>query len=507
MDHAATRGLVLRDTACEQIREDANPQGKMHDSRDGGGIFYRYQPRDLVRLCEKGVAALKPNGKPKGSGGKVAEHEKPKVRAGSVKIHSSVMDRLQEGTARYAPGLLPERFVVAQNPRKGHRPPDIPVTSDPKSWKETRERVLAQTTRRSGLYHLFFYASIALVIWMLYLWANPQKPDPGEPRELDPSWTSVEGLLDRIAEWSRAVFQTLADGLNWALPKATEDLVNFVLVDEPIWLVGLLALGGGMFALRGRQFTARDRAAQDARKIILEGWSKATQSKYVLANVKGRVAARPVRWQTLVVKTLALIVPLWLLLGAVRLTFQHQDAYGSAMSVALMVAAPFAAFGLFSVFFRMTGRNPGAEPLNQRKRGYDVPDVIADWSERDLAAERRFLIVDLLFPPVYGAAFAYSLYVAARYLGWSLEWWHFAPIAVFVIADWIENSVQLAQLGRFVERQKAGRAAEGNAGLQEGWIRIASAATIIKWWGVSVVGFGGLLVLSGLVICRALGWV
>jgi hypothetical protein len=45
-----------------------------------------------------------------------------------------------------------------------------------------------------------------------------------------------------------------------------------------------------------------------------------------------------------------------------------------------------------------------------------------------------------------------------------------APVAITVLADWTENLVQLAQLGRYCSAQP----------LQAGWIRVASAATSLK---------------------------
>ena len=46
-------GLEFQDRRIEEARDDANAQGKMHNSRDGFGIVYRPVPRDIVRLCEE----------------------------------------------------------------------------------------------------------------------------------------------------------------------------------------------------------------------------------------------------------------------------------------------------------------------------------------------------------------------------------------------------------------------------------------------------------------------
>jgi len=131
------------------------------------------------------------------------------------------------------------------------------------------------------------------------------------------------------------------------------------------------------------------------------------------------------------------------------------------------------------------------KPLQQRL-GYDADAVNRHWGALDntaLRLERRFLELDLVFPFLYGAALSASSLMAWATLGRPFRpAWLMAPVAVTVLADWIENLVQLGQLRRYTEG--------GEAGLQPGWIRIASAATILKM--SSFVGTW--LFLVGLVI-------
>ena len=63
-------------------KADANPHGKLHDSRGGFKIFYRYQPRPIQDRCVE---------------------KKAKIR-----LHTSVLDRMEMRTAGYTPGNLPE---------------------------------------------------------------------------------------------------------------------------------------------------------------------------------------------------------------------------------------------------------------------------------------------------------------------------------------------------------------------------------------------------------------
>ncbi len=116
-------------------------------------------------------------------------------------------------------------------------------------------------------------------------------------------------------------------------------------------------------------------------------------------------------------------------------------------------------------------------PLNQRF-GYDAAAVDRHWraiADRPAAleAERLFLELDLVYPIFYGAALASSLLFAWSYLGRPFSpGWAIGPVAVMVIADWIENLVQLTRLRHYAD--------EGIAALSGPWIQIASGATIVK---------------------------
>jgi hypothetical protein len=135
-------------------------------------------------------------------------------------------------------------------------------------------------------------------------------------------------------------------------------------------------------------------------------------------------------------------------------------------------------------------------PLNQRP-GYDLPAVGRHWGAMDAAAlrlERRFLLLDLVFPLLYGGALVVSLLLAWDALGRSFyPLWVVLPVVAGMLADWTENVVHLCQLRRFV--------ASGASGLQAGWIQVASAATILKL--LLLAGSSLLLVtLTGIVLAR-----
>ncbi len=116
------------------------------------------------------------------------------------------------------------------------------------------------------------------------------------------------------------------------------------------------------------------------------------------------------------------------------------------------------------------------QPLGLRICGYNAGAVARHWGALDdkaLGLERRSLEIDLLFPFFYGAAFAGVLLCAWAALGRPFQpAWLLAPVLIGVVADWIENLIQLSQLRIFT--------ASHEAGLQPGWIQIASVATSLK---------------------------
>jgi hypothetical protein len=151
---------------------------------------------------------------------------------------------------------------------------------------------------------------------------------------------------------------------------------------------------------------------------------------------------------------------------------------------------------------QLTQRLSRAKPedkrgLGLRILGYDLEAVSRRWGMLDpstRAVERRGLEIDLIFPFLYGGTLAAALLLVWAALGRPFPpVWLVSPVAITMLADWTENLVQLGQLSRFD--------ASGQAGLQPGWIQIASAATMTK-----LVFYGGssllLVVLVGCMLVR-----
>ena len=132
--------------------------------------------------------------------------------------------------------------------------------------------------------------------------------------------------------------------------------------------------------------------------------------------------------------------------------------------------------------------------LGLRLSGYNLEAIKEYWGalKREpggLDAERRMLEIDLVFPFFYGAGFAVSLLLAWAALGRPFHpVWILAPLFIEVVADWIENLIQLRQVGLF---------AGSDGVLQPGWIQIASVATSVKV---------ALFCISYLLVVGLVGW-
>ncbi len=139
-----------------------------------------------------------------------------------------------------------------------------------------------------------------------------------------------------------------------------------------------------------------------------------------------------------------------------------------------------------------SGGQESPRPLNLRWFGYETEAAKEYWSWLKCPgrpAEKRFLLLDLIFPLMYGGALAASLWWVWVTSGQPFHpAWIVAPLAMILTADWTENLIHLAQLRHYVS---------SNEGRIQGlWIQISSCATIIKLWLTS-----GLYVsLVGLVV-------
>lgn len=232
MERAAYHGVRFKTSSRDSVRSDANVHGKLYDSRDGAAIYYRYAPRDIVKLCEN--------------------EKKRKIEVGEIKIHDSVIDRMKRGTSRYAPGFLPYKFKIVFTPVDQ---PQLPVTAanTKEEWEKNRKEILQRVMLRKTLYRVFVESSLAVVLVTAWFWVyQPAAEFSSRPNEI------LAGVL-----------RPIANALNYLLPAFFEGIVTAVLVRDPFWLLIVATILIAMMILRGQLRKVTLASSEKARQAVL----------------------------------------------------------------------------------------------------------------------------------------------------------------------------------------------------------------------------------------------
>jgi hypothetical protein len=121
------------------------------------------------------------------------------------------------------------------------------------------------------------------------------------------------------------------------------------------------------------------------------------------------------------------------------------------------------------------------DTLNTRWH-YDAQDIDRFWSalqETGRAAERKFLLEDLIFPVLYGGALAFSLLwlLPRTQLSWTPRL-VVLPVVAGVIGDWTENLTQLALLRSYVPQHPDS--------LNSIAVNLSTFATAVKLGGIMI---------------------
>ncbi len=243
MERAVHHGVKFKASTRESARNDANVHGKLYDSRDGAAVYYRYAPRDIVALCENEKKSILHFW---------AKKKKQKVKLGEVKIHASVIDRIKRGTSRYAPGLLPYEFKIVFTPI-GQPPVLVTAASGRTQWATNREEIIRRIFWRKTLYRAFVESSLAVLLVTAWFWIyQPAADFSSKPNEIFAS-----------------VLRPIASALNYVMPAFFEEIITFVLVRDPIWLLIVVVIFTAMFLIRGRLRGLAQASSEKARQAVL----------------------------------------------------------------------------------------------------------------------------------------------------------------------------------------------------------------------------------------------
>ncbi len=232
MARAAKRGLKFKEDAAEKVHRNENVHGRLYNSRDGGAIYFRYQPRDIEKLCQN------------------------KLR-GKVKIHRSVLERMKRKSGNYAPGHLPYEFDLVDS-SVGTPPETVTAADNKNTWDICRRNVNRWVFCRKWLYTFFLEFTLLIVISAGVFWNQGIK----KVEVTEFAWT-LDGLKGQIADF-----------FYYILPVFFEGLVTVAVINNPIYF-GLAVLFLFVLAVtRGRCVDKNVKACEAARKTVVETYAK-----------------------------------------------------------------------------------------------------------------------------------------------------------------------------------------------------------------------------------------
>jgi uncharacterized protein (DUF2235 family) len=156
LTEAAGAKLRFQPKAVAEIQRMMSANGALHDSRRGVGAYYRYQPRKISAHTSKPDPTTLLMQDP--------ERETSATLV-SVKIHDSVFRRIEQGTDRYAPIVLPDSYTIVST---GRGQSQRPVESSPDKRAEDQERVWDRVWKRRVNY--FLTVGFSAYLLLLPLW-------------------------------------------------------------------------------------------------------------------------------------------------------------------------------------------------------------------------------------------------------------------------------------------------------------------------------------------------
>jgi Uncharacterized alpha/beta hydrolase domain (DUF2235) len=241
---AAENELRILDDDRKLYWEHGSVDDKLYNSRAGLGVFYRWWPRYMQKLCEKQRAAYPP------------------------KIHLSVLERIAHGTDGYAPGTLAPHMDVVYTP-SGDTWQDEATKVRVEAVNQALKKVLANGSANDkvrgtlvvGLIAYYFYlaACFAVIVAAAIL---------KEPGSLNP-WTVLKNAFSLVSDAVTAQWSPLLDAAKRLLQNSNLLLILVI----AFAISGLLA-----YYVRQARSQAFSRYWHDARHELREALKAARQS-------------------------------------------------------------------------------------------------------------------------------------------------------------------------------------------------------------------------------------
>jgi hypothetical protein len=182
MKKAQGSGLKFTDFDLNFVKDRKYFFDKAYDSRAGLGVFYRYNPRDIIQFCEDNKINV-------------------------PKFHEIVFKRIGQGIFGYSPVNIPSSFEVVDNQGRHKRSDDIVKLVNTAIGNLSPPDLLKQGStaiaQRKILYLVFIVYSIITLYWLL----SADLANSGFFETLK-ILVSPDGLLDKLYSlfWHHKIF-------------------------------------------------------------------------------------------------------------------------------------------------------------------------------------------------------------------------------------------------------------------------------------------------------------
>ena len=215
---AESKGLKLENGALNDIYNASHVHGRMYDSRDGLGFFYRYHPREIEKLCEDKLL-------------------------GDIKIHCSVVNRMKHRTANYAPDRIPDKFEIVSSDDSEKTQSCNPAAN--KQWGIVKKKVDDVILLRKRLYGVMLTVVVALLVC-----ACCYKDE-------------------KLVLGKNVIFNNIAEFLSSTLPDFFTGLIGVAVAQHPEYFVFFIILVGVYFWVRSFLHAKTVRLSETLRHFII----------------------------------------------------------------------------------------------------------------------------------------------------------------------------------------------------------------------------------------------
>jgi len=184
----ADRGIVFITDIRDQYKSQSDWNGPQHDSRSGLGSYYRYEPRNITRICNDKDAGIK--------------IEQPK-------LHRSVLERIKGRSLPYAPTGIPEKYTVVAT--EGNAP-------QYETGEQSNKRAAALNYAldvifwRRALYFALLLTTLALIASRFFLDWHEDGVCVSSACMIDPA---IQFVIDSLPNFAAGWFEALRQNPAW----------------------------------------------------------------------------------------------------------------------------------------------------------------------------------------------------------------------------------------------------------------------------------------------------